>query len=113
MTLLTDLTEGIGIAVIGYIIVFLTLVFLYYIFTFLPKILMYQKRRKLAKDDKNQKIQDEELIVTGEEATAIAMALYMYRILHDEESDVLTIKRVSKTYTPWSSKIYSMRNYPR
>lgn len=111
MILLTDLTEGIGIAIIGYIIVFLALVFLYFIFYFLPKLLNYFKRRKRLGE--NKKVQDEEIVVTGEVATSIAMALYLSRILHDEESDVLTIKKVSKTYTPWSSKIYSMRNYPR
>jgi Na+-transporting methylmalonyl-CoA/oxaloacetate decarboxylase gamma subunit len=111
MILLTDLTEGIGIAIIGYIIVFLALVFLYFIFYYLPKLLNYFKRRKRLSE--NNKVQDEEIVVTGEVATSIAMALYLSRILHDEESDVLTIKKVSKTYTPWSSKIYSMRNYPR
>jgi acyl-CoA synthetase (NDP forming) len=42
---------------------------------------------------------------------AIAMALYLYfNEMHDEESDIITVKRVSKTYSPWSSKLYSMRN---
>jgi hypothetical protein len=42
---------------------------------------------------------------------AIATALYLYfNEMHDEESDVITVKRVSKTYSPWSSKLYSMRN---
>ncbi len=113
MVLLTNLTEGIGIAIIGYCIVFFALVFLYYIFTYLAKILLYQKKRKLLKGKNDNKIEDEHFIVTGEVATSIAMALYLSRILHDKESDILTIKKVSKTYTPWSSKIYSMRNYPR
>jgi hypothetical protein len=30
--------------------------------------------------------------------------------MHDEESDIITVKRVSKTYSPWSSKLYNMRN---
>jgi len=42
---------------------------------------------------------------------AIAAALYFYfNEMHDEESDIITVKRVSKTYSPWSSKLYSMRN---
>ncbi|NMC38454.1 MAG: hypothetical protein GYA41_09045 [Bacteroidales bacterium] len=42
---------------------------------------------------------------------AIAAALYLYfNEMHDEESDIITVKRVSKTYSPWSSKLYSMRN---
>ena len=43
---------------------------------------------------------------------AIAMALYLYfNEMHDEESNVITIQRISKTYSPWSSKIYNMRNF--
>jgi hypothetical protein len=42
---------------------------------------------------------------------AVAMALYLYfNETHDVESDIITVKRVSKTYSPWSSKLYSMRN---
>ena len=29
---------------------------------------------------------------------------------HDEEPHVITIQEVEKRYSPWSSKIYSMRN---
>jgi len=48
---------------------------------------------------------------TGDVNAAIAMALYLYlNETHDEESNVITIRRVSRTYSPWSSKLYSMRN---
>ncbi|HAH59495.1 MAG TPA: phage tail protein, partial [Bacteroidales bacterium] len=30
--------------------------------------------------------------------------------LHDHEDAVLTIKKVARTYSPWSSKIYGLRN---
>lgn len=43
---------------------------------------------------------------------AIAVALYLhFNEMHDEESNVITIQRISKTYSPWSSKIYNMRNF--
>ena len=43
---------------------------------------------------------------------AISMALYLhFNEIHDEESNVITIQRVSKTYSPWSSKLYNMRNF--
>ncbi|MCJ7553639.1 MAG: hypothetical protein MUO34_07120, partial [Ignavibacteriaceae bacterium] len=52
--------------------------------------------------------------LTGEINAAIAAALYLYsQELHDHESTVLTINRVSRTYSPWSSKIYGLRQYPR
>lgn len=46
--------------------------------------------------------------------TAIAAAIYLYRQeVHDYEDSVLTIKRIDRAYSPWSSKIYSLRKYPR
>ena len=47
----------------------------------------------------------------GEVAAAVAMALYLhFGEMHDVESGVVTIKRISKMYSPWSSKLYHMRN---
>lgn len=49
---------------------------------------------------------------TADEIAAIAMALQMYREeLHDRESSVLTINRVARAYSPWSSKIYGLRQF--
>ena len=51
--------------------------------------------------------------ISGEELAAIAMAVYRYqRDLHDIESTVLTINKVAKAYSPWSSKIYGLRQFP-
>ncbi len=39
------------------------------------------------------------------------MALHLYLDeIHDEESGVITIKQISRAYSPWSSKIYAVRN---
>lgn len=52
--------------------------------------------------------------VTDEEAAAIALAINMYkRDLHDMESFTITLKKVSRIYSPWSSKIYTLRQNPR
>ncbi len=101
------------IAITGYMIVFLALVLLFYVFSSLSKALHYQTRRKLAKQGKLQPHHEEPNYITGEEAAAIAMAIYLYRDLHDDESDVLTIKKISKTYSPWNSRIYGMRHFNR
>ncbi len=51
---------------------------------------------------------------SSEAFAAIATALHLYKNeLHDHEQAVLTINRVGKMYTPWSSKIYGLRNNPR
>lgn len=52
--------------------------------------------------------------LSGEVNAAIAMALYLYSSeIHDQENPVLTMIRVSRTYSPWSSKIYGLRKLPR
>ena len=47
---------------------------------------------------------------TPYEQAAIAMAMHLYFDAHDEEPHVITIEEVERRYSPWSSKIYSMRN---
>ena len=45
---------------------------------------------------------------------AIAMALHLYYDeVHDDESNVITIKRIERRYSPWSSKIYGINNNVR
>lgn len=40
------------------------------------------------------------------------MAIHEYQEeIHDVEDTILTIQRVAKTYSPWSSKIYGLRNF--
>jgi len=52
--------------------------------------------------------------VSDEEAAAIALAIHMYKIeIHDMESLTITLKKVSRIYSPWSSKIYTLRQNPR
>ncbi|MFV0391532.1 MAG: hypothetical protein ACK5KP_06600 [Paludibacteraceae bacterium] len=49
---------------------------------------------------------------TDEEVAAfLALHLYLTQNLHDKESNVLTIDRIQRRYSPWSSKIYSMNNF--
>lgn len=49
---------------------------------------------------------------SGEEIAAIAMALYEHLNAHDKEDAILTINKVKKAYSPWSSKIYTLRETP-
>lgn len=102
--------ETIIIAAVGYLIVFLALVSLFWFFSILPKIIYFNARRENKKKGKSIAHPDE-FNVSGEETAAIAMALHLYiGELHDEESGILTIKKISKAYSPWSSKIYAVRN---
>ena len=104
---------GIGMTVIGYVVVFLALLFLYLIFSNLTKLLNLNVKRALKREGKLLEAK-EDLSITGEVNAAIAMAIHLYFAeIHDNESTVLTINKVSRTYSPWSSKIYGLRQNPR
>jgi hypothetical protein len=52
--------------------------------------------------------------ISGEEFAAIAAAIHLYNDeMHDEESAILTINKVAKVYSPWSSKMHNMNPYRR
>ncbi len=52
--------------------------------------------------------------VPSADVVAIGMALHLfYDEVHANESDVITIKRIERRYSPWSSKIYGTNNYLR
>ncbi len=105
--------QGITVAIIGYLIVFLALVLSFFVFSNIPKILYYKTRKELKKQKKQQVVKGNDIHLSGDVTAAIASALYLYyNELHDPESNVITIKRVRKRYSPWSSKIYSLRKWP-
>jgi Na+-transporting methylmalonyl-CoA/oxaloacetate decarboxylase gamma subunit len=108
------ISQGITIAITGYVIVFLALLLLYYLFRLLSRILVINTKRKLARSGKLNSIPEgQDIHISGETVAAIAMTIYLNYELHDKESDVLTIKKISKTYSPWNSKIYGMRFFRR
>jgi len=106
--------QGVTIAIIGYVIVFLALVLSFALFSNVPKIIYYRSRRELKKNRKQQKQQGKhDIHMPAEVTAAIATALYLhYNELHDPESNIITIERVRKRYSPWSSKIYGLRKWP-
>lgn len=50
---------------------------------------------------------------SGEEIAAIVMALHEHFNAHDKENTILTINKVKRAYSPWSSKIYGLREVPQ
>ena len=54
--------------------------------------------------------------VPAETYAAIATAMHLYmedNETHDDESFVVTLKHTDRTYSPWSSKIYTLRETPQ
>lgn len=51
--------------------------------------------------------------MSDEVVVAITTALKLYKsVLHDRESEMLTINRIARTYSPWNSKIYGLTSMP-
>ena len=93
-------TGEVVIAIVGYLIVFIALVSLYGLFRMLPRIIYYNFKKEKKNKGKDVKEAEEQTIISGEETAAIAMALHLILDeMHDEESRVLTIKKVSKAST--------------
>lgn len=108
--------QGITVAIIGYVIVFFALLLSFFLFSNLPKLVYFKTRRehlKKRKQEKRAKTADDDIHVSADVTAAIAAALYLhYNEIHDPESNVITIQRVRKRYSPWSSKIYGLRKWP-
>lgn len=99
------------IAIVGYTIVFFALLVLFFVFLTIPKIIKVNIRNKLIRQGK---IKEAEIngAITGDETAAIAMALSQYfNELHDDENTIITMKKISRRYSPWSSKIYGVIDF--
>lgn len=102
------------VTVVGYGIVFIALVIMYYVYTLVPKVINMNIRQKLRRQGRHKEAEKKTLDITGEVNAAISLALHLYfDEMHDEESNIVTIKKVSKRYSPWSSKIYGLNTYHR
>lgn len=110
---------GAGMAIIAMSVVFSSLALLYLVFKNITRIYAFDFRKLFSSRKKKEEgtkavAESAATDLQGEVAAAIAVALSMYMSqLHDIENTVLTIKKVSRTYSPWSSKIYGLRNFPK
>ena len=109
---------GIGMSITAMSVVFFGLILLYICFRGIGKIAVSLRRRNAmeAKDitceieAKEKKLGE----APGEVIAAISLAMHeMQNDVHDVEDTVLTITRVKRSYSPWSSKIYTLRETPK
>ena len=105
--------EMLLMAGIGFALVFMVLVLLIFIMKGMGWVFTRQKKAaKVAAgvavaDDEHEAITDQEI------AAAIITALKLYKSnLHDQESEMLTIHRITRAYSPWSSKIHGLTQLP-
>ena len=109
---------GIGMAITAMAVVFAGLILLYIFFKFIGKasVRLRTDRAMKAKGITDREEAKEKMLghAPGEVYAAIAMAMHeMQSDVHDVEETVLTITRVKRSYSPWSSKIYTLRETPQ
>lgn len=104
---------GIGMTITAMAVVFLGLILLYFCFKTIGKSAVSASKRRTKKAT-GISTADDTSDISGEVLAAISTALYeLEEDIHDLENTVLTIHKVKRNYSPWSSKIYSLRELPR
>ena len=102
-------------ALIGFVLVFVVLVLLIFVMKGMGWVFTRQKKAaKLAEKGAAAAAEEEHDAITDQEiAAAIITALKLYKSnLHDQESEMLTINRITRAYSPWSSKIHGLTQLP-
>ena len=108
---------GIGMSISAMSVVFFGLILLYVSFKVVGRVSVNFSKRNAMKakgiTDKQEAKEKKLGEAPGEIFAAIAMAMHeMQSDVHDVEDTVLTITRVKRSYSPWSSKIYTLRETP-
>lgn len=104
---------GIGMTITAMVVVFTGLLLLYLVFKQIGKLAISVSKRNTKKAGENTSLTNPGE-VSGEVFAAIATALYEFtEDVHDMENTVLTIRKVTRNYSPWSSKIYGLRELPK
>ena len=100
---------GLGMTMISMTVVFLGLILLYVVFKYVGKTAVKMSKRRAEKAGAEVHAHHEHLD-EGAILAAISTALYeVTEDVHDIESTVITIHKVTRRYSPWSSKIYGVR----
>lgn len=108
---------GVGMAISAMSVVFTGLILLFVFFRVAGTASVNYHKRNAMKatgiTDKKEAKQEKLGEVPGEVLAAIGMALHeMQNEVHDVEDTRLTITRVRRSYSPWSSMIYTLRELP-
>lgn len=106
--------SGIGMSISAMSVVFVGLILLFISFKIVGRIAVNLSKRNAMKAKGIDKREAKELTeAPGEVYAAIAMALHeMQNEVHDIEETILTMTPIKRSYSPWSSKIYTLRETP-
>ena len=104
---------GIGMTLVAMSIVFMGLLVLFFLFKSVGKTAIKISKRRAMQAGVDH-MHDKDHIDEGAVIAAIATAIFeVTEDIHDIESTVLTIHKVARRYSPWSSKIYGLREFSR
>jgi glutaconyl-CoA/methylmalonyl-CoA decarboxylase subunit delta len=104
---------GVAMIMIAMTVVFSALIFLYLTFKYVAKLYNIDLKKRFRKSRPDAQIHEDIEDISGETLVAISLALHLYhQQLQGLEDAVMTFKNASKTYSPWSSKIYGLRRTP-
>lgn len=115
--------RGFVMAITAMSVVFFALLLIFQVFKQVGRFMIYRTKRSDAKNRKTTITEDisdskapkgvEDDAIQAEVIAAIAVAINQFEEdLHDLESNIVTINRVTRAYSPWSSKIYGINNQP-
>ena len=102
-----------AVAGVGFLTVFFVLVLMIGIMKVMGYFFTHQRKVKSVAPTGEVEYEDH-AISDAEIVAAIAVALKMYKSdLHDRESEMLTINRITRAYSPLYSKIHGLTQLPK
>jgi Na+-transporting methylmalonyl-CoA/oxaloacetate decarboxylase gamma subunit len=105
--------SGVVMTITAMGVVFAALIILYLLFNLVGSTAVLMSHKRVMKTGMSKEEAKGISQRSGEIYAAIAMAIYEATELHDDENAILTIKNTVRNYSPWSSKIYSLRETPK
>jgi len=122
--LVIDWAAALNVAGFSFLMVFLLLIFIVLVLSISGRFFVGLEKAKKQQLEKQAKATGpvvelaesdaEAEVISGEVLAAISMALNVhYGDLHDKESNIITIIKGDKRYSPWSSKIYGLNVFHR
>lgn len=106
--------NGVGMILIAMTVVFSVLISLYLFFKLLAKLHAVDYKALLKKHIHKDTPVIKSNLPDGETLAAITLALHLYnKQMQGLEDLKITFKNNSKSYSPWNSKLYGLRLWPK
>ncbi len=104
---------GVGMTLIAVIVVFLGLIILFLVFKQMGKLHTNRNKKRISESTGIPITQVANDVTSKDVYAAIGLALSeTLSTQHDIEDNVITINETKRRYSPWSSKIYTLRQLP-